>query len=240
MTQETPNPQNITLGSYSNGPKVAYIIDIYQFKDPQNLLQNLPPNSTDSLINSLHKIGYDVLVERSHMGNFDKDQMRKFLESIILSIFPHDIQSVLLFISSHGDKTGLYTSDGNLIEYDDIIDWFVGNPSLNGKLKWFIFACCHGRKVDKQVKNKSSSEGYSNNTTSYCHNHKDVFITFESPIGYSAYPHKFVDTIGMLCDNLVKQGKKEISLTGFSTLLNKTMVEFVSKVPELNYLKANF
>lgn len=219
------------LSIYKEGSNIAYIIDIFDYANHPKRVISLKPNDINSLKTSLKFIGYEVTDKWCTTGAFTKSSMVDFLKSIILTRFPDNIGSVILFISGHGNKTGVETTDGYSIEYDDIIDCFAKNASLRGKLKWFIFACCHGAKGDKVSKTVKSNTS-SNNVQfpTQFHSFKDVFITFEAPLGYIAYEGNFVDAIKILVDNLKQQQKHQISLTEFSISLNKTMVEKISKV----------
>ena len=66
-----------------------------------------------------------------------------FLDSITSSV-GHSYFIVMVFLLSHGEASGMYSSDGKLVEYSEIYSEFnnVNCPGLIGKPRVFVIQAC--------------------------------------------------------------------------------------------------
>lgn len=140
-----------------NGIKLAYVFIIRDFSDAAN-----DPTLSEPLANiiafekqqaftaALNTMGFHVEYLVPETGVYKYLEFKKFLERYILTIFPDNVEQIMIVIHSHGNISGMYFSDGRNLPFSVIDHSIVSNVSLNKKVKWIIYSCCHGEAVSKK------------------------------------------------------------------------------------------
>ncbi|XP_030843397.1 caspase-3-like [Strongylocentrotus purpuratus] len=113
------------------------------------------PGSELDLINIQHvfrRIGYEPVI----MTNLSANEIRSFLDESVSRINlegPICHPSVVLVLMSHGEKRGIYGTDSEVVEIQEIKSKFSGRqcPALIGKPKIFFIQACRGQMRTKSA-----------------------------------------------------------------------------------------
>jgi hypothetical protein len=218
-----------------NSIDIAYIIDMYDYPplpQSQNRLYpqlqdfRLQKQDFDSLKRSLRKIGFHIM--KRLYRKVTKAHLLSFMKSLLLTDFPDEIRSVLLYIKGHGNRLAILTCDEQAFQhtlYDDIIDVLCFNPSLNGKLKWFIFDSCHGNKEVNNPTNLNVTYEFfarPNNMifpSSKSHLRHDVLVS-HCALGYVSYCGYFQNILVDVCNEIEGHQVKQITIIEFLERIN--------------------
>ena len=132
-------------------------------------------------------LGYDVEQKK----DLDSREMKEYL-SQVASRDQHDIaDSFVCCILSHGEKDGLFGSDSQVVDIDDLVTPFKGNRcrKLAGKPKMFFIQSCRGT-IDDEMVEIHESDGPQKHSLQQHHtlpSEADFFFGFATTRGCSAY-----------------------------------------------------
>ncbi|XP_070532537.1 caspase-3-like [Ptychodera flava] len=139
-----------TENMYSRGPGLVIMI------------RNFTKNRGGSDIDEANIIGtfkgvlnYDVM-DPSHDLTKEKllqqlDQVKTFIT--MSKLLKKEYSSLIVFISSHGEKSGIKTMDQKVVSVDEITSKFNGDklPEMAGKPKVFLIQACRGKALGRGV-----------------------------------------------------------------------------------------
>ena len=156
------------------------------------------------------------------------------LKNLKASDFTHELMQVALLnhenydsfvccILTHGKLGSIYGTDGELVNFNDIVKLFQGNfcPSLVNKPKLFFVQACRGKNPDKGVsEQKDNGPEKVNNSLPI---EADFLLGYSSPPGYALLRSTEHGSwyISKLCEVLVDNSTQQDLLSMLTMVTNK-------------------
>lgn len=144
-----------------NGIKLAYVFIIRDFREAKNkvtlsepLKEIEPFEKQKAFTAALNVMGFHVEYPVPETGVYTSSDFKQFLERCTLSIFPDNVEDIMIVIHSHGNISGVYFSDGRNLPFSVIENSILSNVTLLKKLKWIIYSCCHGDNLPTRNEQK--------------------------------------------------------------------------------------
>jgi len=222
----SPKAERYLMRKWPHG--IAIIINNYDFSSA-DVVDKLLPDRKGSLVdeNNLRvtweHLGYKVQVLR----NLKTSELLHQLAQVALQSH-ENYDSFVCCILSHGELNSIYGTDGNLVDINEIVNLFKGNPcpSLVDKPKLFFIQACRGDKDDEGAE----MDGPEKNSN-LLPKEADCFFGYATPPGYASWRSREHGSwyISKLCEVLMDNSTQQDLLSMSTMVTNKVSEAYTDK-----------
>lgn len=177
-----------------SSPRGALLVANYStFSSPDSTPRLGSEVDEEHITELFRQMGYE---NTKTISNASKEDTEKTLLQFREEKLHEDVDSLVVVFMSHGSEGQICTSDGEVLQNQEIVEYFsdVNCPALKGKPKFFIFQQCRGKKehIETTDMHKDSEKIRDSYVPQKRGQRKlsDVYICFSTLPGFVSYRYK--------------------------------------------------